>query len=73
MYRRNIGKDSLSGGALAKSVIIGNIHRPRRDLSGDYRQFTDEFATLLTLFDGSNNEVIITGDFNINLLNTHEK
>ena len=47
----------ISGGGLTKSVIIGNIYRPPRDLNVDYRQFTDEFVTLLILFDSSNNEV----------------
>ena len=64
----------ISGGGLTKYVIICNICRPPRDLNADYRQFTDEFATLLqTLFYGSNNEVIIAGDFDLNLPKTNEK
>ena len=65
----------MSGGGLTKSVytVIGNIYRPLVDLNVDYRQLTDKFATLLTLFDSSNNEVIIARDFNINLLKINEK
>ena len=49
------------------------MYRPPRDLNVDYIQFTNEFATLRTLFDGSNNKVIIAMDFNINLFKTNEK
>ena len=54
-------------------VIICNIYRPPRYLNEDYRQFTDGFATLLTLFDSCNNEILAAGDFKINLLKTNDK
>ena len=63
----------ISGGGLIKYVVIGNIYWPQRDFNVDYRQFTDEFAALLTLFDSCNNEILIAGYFNINLLETNEK
>ena len=71
MYLRNTVEITRSG--LTKYVIIGNIHRPPKDLNVDYRQFTDEFATLLTLFDGNNNKVIKARDFNINIFKTNKK
>ena len=53
---------------------MGNIYRPPRDLNVNYKQFIDEFSLLLLLtFDQNNSEVIIAGDFNINLLKINQK
>ena len=51
---------------LKLSVI--NIYRPPNDIQQNYRQFIDEFSILLSSFKKCNSEIIITGDFNINLL-----
>ena len=51
-----------------KYIILINIYRPQNNLTADYKQFIDEFSALLTLFDSTSYEIIITGDFNINLL-----
>ena len=48
------GQFVVTGGGLNKYVIIGHIYTPPRYLNVDYRQFTDEFATLLALFHSSN-------------------
>ena len=53
---------------------MGNIYRSPRDLNVNYKQFIDEFSLLLlSTFDQNNSEVIITGDFNINLLKINQK
>ena len=52
---------------------MGNIYRPPRDLNVNYKQFIDEFSLLLSTFDQNNLEVIIAGDFNINLLKINQK
>ena len=37
----------FTGDGLIKPVIIGNIYRPPRVLNCDYKQFIDEFASVL--------------------------
>ena len=63
----------ISGGNLSKSVSLGNIYRPPRDLISNYRQFIDELTPILSSLDNNKNEVILTGDFNINLLRLNER
>ena len=63
----------ITGGGITKPVIMGNIYRPPRDLNVNYKQFIDEFSLLLSTFDQNNSEVIIAGDFNINLLKINQK
>ena len=46
-------------------VTIGNIYRPPRD--ENYQQFTEEFTRQLAKFQKSKGEVIIAGDYNIDL------
>ena len=57
----------------AKTLILGNIYRPPRDINENYRQFISEFTTVLTKLERNHSDVIIAGDFNINLLKLHEK
>ena len=58
-----------------KYIIIVNTYRSPNDLQAttDDREFVDEFGTLLTSLDKSNSGIIITGDFNINLLKLNKK
>ena len=63
----------ITGGGLKKPVIVGNIYRPPRDLNINHTQFIDEFSLLLSQLDCKNSEVIIAGDFNINLLKINDK
>ena len=56
-----------------KKIILGNIYRPPRDINENYRQFIDEFTTVLAKLERSHSDVIIAGDFNIDLLKIHEK
>ena len=62
----------LYGGGLNKEILICNVYRPPKDLNADYRQFIDEFSNCIDSI-GQKKEVIITGDFNINLLKIHER
>ena len=54
-------------------VTIGNIHRPPRDVNENYQQFTEEFTRQLAKFQKSKGEVIIAGDYNIDLLKINNK
>ena len=62
----------IYGGGLNKEILICNIYRPPKDLNADYRQFIEEFSKFTDSI-GEKNEVIITGDFNINLLKIYER
>ena len=63
----------VTGGGLSKEIIIGNIYRPPRDLTETYKQFLSEFTPIISSFDRTNSNVIIAGDFDINLLKINEK
>ena len=54
-------------------MIIGNIYRPPRDPNENYMQFLNEFTSIISLIDKTNSDIIIAGDFNINLLKINEK
>ena len=60
----------IQGMENTKDFIIGNIYRPPYD--NNYKEninsFTSELDTILSSFDTSTNDLIVTGDFNINLL-----
>ena len=51
-----------------KSIVIGNIYRLPRQRNDDMEHFLEEFSSLLSHFENRNKEVIICGDFNIDLL-----
>lgn len=53
-----------------QSVTIGNVYRPPRDVVQNYITFKDQFERIISRFHG---EVIIAGDFNIDLLKIEEK
>ena len=63
----------ITGGGLSKDMIIGNTYRPPRDLNENYMQFLNEFTSIISLIDKTNSDIIIAGDFNINLLKINEK
>ena len=56
-----------------QKIILGNMYRPPRDINENYRQFIDEFTTVLAKLEISHSDVIIAGDFKIDLLKIHEK
>ena len=62
----------VSGGGLPKSVIICNLYRPPRMLQDQIRQFINELSTVLSTIERKTNDVLLAGDFNINLLKLNE-
>ena len=54
----------------AFSITLGNLYRPPRDNLDNYTQFRDQFNVVLQQLRG---EVVIGGDFNIDLLKIFEK
>ena len=56
-----------------KKVILGNIYRPPRDLIENYEMFINEFSAVLQKIQRSKNEILVGGDFNIDLLRLHDK
>ena len=53
-------------------VVIGNIYRPPRELVENYATFTDEIENIISAMTNSNKEIIILGDFNLDLLKINE-
>ena len=58
----------VSGNKSQKKVVLGNVYRPPRDINENYRTFIDEFTIILKSFQESKCEVVIAGNYNINLL-----
>ena len=53
--------------------IIGNIYRPPREDIIHYEQFTEDICKQIKALPSSKAEIIIAGDFNINLLKINDK
>ena len=60
----------ITGSNLSKTITIGNIYRPPRSCNENINNFIDEFSKTTTLENSS--YLIITWDFNINLLKINE-
>ena len=58
---------------LCRKVISGNVYRLPRETSTDHKTFIDAFSPILAQLEQSHSEVIIAGDFNINLLDIKTK
>ena len=63
----------ISGNGLNKYIILGNIYRPPRNLIENIRTFNDELSNILTSMDHNNSDILLTGDYNINLLSINDK
>ncbi len=61
------------GKHLSKPINIGNIYRPPKDILENYNEFINEFSQILNTLESNNTDVIIAGDFNIDLLKINEK
>ena len=57
---------------LPKTFTIGNIYRPPRTRNEDLSAFIDEFTPIISRLENCNNDIVIAGDFNINLLKLNE-
>ena len=55
-----------------KTLIIGNLYRPPHNTNDLYQTFINEFIPILEHLQRVNQEVIIAGDFNIDLLKINE-
>ena len=58
----------IRGKSLRKKVILGNIYRPPRYTVEKYNHFTDQIRQTLLSLERNRSEVVLAGDFNINLL-----
>ena len=66
------GFDKVNGGNLSKTLTIGNIYRQPRTQNELINAFINEFSSVLTSLENNRYELIIAGDFNINLLKINE-
>ena len=57
---------------MTKTIILGNVYRPPKDINENYQTFIDEFANKLVYLNNNRNEVIIAGDYNIDLLKIND-
>ncbi len=55
-----------------KSITLGNVFRPPQDTSENYRIFMQVITPIISDFSNTNNDIIIAGDTNINLLKINE-
>ena len=55
-----------------KLIIIGNVYRPPNNTNDIYQTFTTEFSAILENLQNKNCEVIIAGDYNIDLLKIND-
>ena len=63
----------IIGNLIKKKLILGKIYRAPLDTIDNYKRFISELAPLLSYLDRRNTDVIIDGDFNIDLLKMNEK
>jgi len=58
---------------LPTSIVIGNIYRPPRDDTVNLNRFNQDFQLFLRDIDTQGNNVLVAGDFNINLLKVNQR
>ena len=63
----------VTGESLPEKVIIGNLYRPPRHNSETIKQFCQELAPIISKVSKSGPHVIITGEFNIDLLQINDQ
>lgn len=56
-----------------KKLSLYNIYRPPKNNTAKYDQFMNELTNNIKRFDSNKKPIIITGDFNINLLEINKK
>ena len=57
----------------SKNIILGNVCIPPNNTNIEYKKFIDEFTIILASLENCNSELIIAGDYNIDLLKVNEK
>ena len=65
----------VSGNTLESNIIIGNIYKPPKNNNNNdnIQQFMNELDPVLTKLDSDNKDILLAGDFNINLLKINER
>ena len=63
----------VSGKFITKPIILGNLYRQPKTLLQNYVDFINELIHILTNLEKQNLDVIIAGDYNIDLLKIREK
>ena len=63
----------ISGDGINRNIILSNIYRPPRNPIENIRTFIEEFSNILTSMDNNNPDILLTGDYNINLLSINDK
>ena len=58
---------------MKRNIILSNIYRPPRNTNENISSFIDELRSIISSFDKRNQDIIIAGDFNINLLKLNDK
>ena len=58
---------------LAKPITIANIYRRPLEINDYYKEFFDEFTPIVKKLGSSKNDISITGDFNIDLLEINKR
>ena len=54
--------------AMNKKIILGNIYRPPKNVNDNYKTFTEGLKPIIAHLGKQKSEVLIAGDFNIDLL-----
>ena len=62
----------VQGNSLSKTFTIGNTYRSPRTRNENLNVFIDEFTPIISILDNCNNDIIIAGNFNINVLKLKE-
>ena len=62
----------IKGGCLSKTITIGNIYRPPKTTNDSLNVFIEELSYTLSSLENNNNQLILAGDFNINLLKLND-
>ena len=58
---------------LSEKNILGNVYRPPRERNENYQSFINELVPIFNKLDNNKCEIVLTGDFNINLLKVNQK
>ena len=61
------------GQPIDKKIIIGNVYRPPSELVANYENFQEELSPILQTLHSSRQEVVLAGDYNIDLLKVNLK
>ncbi len=61
------------GDILNKPLNIGTFYRPLNELTDSYNEFIRELSLIQSTLENNKNDIIIAGDFNIDLLKLNDK